>query len=822
MEKIKQKRMTCMFSNKENFKQNFEQMLIRLYAKPHKSCTAYEKYMALAEMISTEAESIRSENVNRSIETGNKKVFYFSMEFLIGRLLENYLYNLGVRDLVSEALEEMGDNLEELFEFEPDPGLGNGGLGRLAACFLDSMAAIGIDGVGVGLRYKFGLFRQKIEDGMQIELPDTWLENDYPWQVKHPEDTVVVRFGGHVERTYIDGVTHFEHKGYKSVCAVPYDVPIVGAGGKNIGILHLFDAKPLRETVDMDAFNRGDYAAAMKERAEIDAITGILYPDDSNGVGRKLRLRQEYLMVAAGIENIVRNYKALHGDDQWLKLPERISIHINDTHPTLCIPELIRVLIDQENLDWDDAWTITRQSVSFTNHTILPEAMESWPIGMFKELLPRVYMIIEEIDRRFREAMEKRGCADYETLRKTSILWDNTIRMANLSIIGSHSVNGVAALHSEILKKDVFRDFQEIYPGRFNNKTNGVSHRRFMIQSNPGLARLITELIGDEWLRDFNQIERLLDYKNDPTVTARLRRLKKENKRKLAEYIEKTAGIYLDTDSVFDIQVKRIHAYKRQLLNVFKIMDLYNRIKENPDLDILPYTFIFAGKAAQGYAFAKEVVHLINAVASLVNSDPVVSQKIKVVFVENFCVSNAQLIYPAADISEQISTAGKEASGTGNMKFMMNGAITLGTLDGANVEILMQVGRENMEIFGLTSEETSRFAMYGGYNAKETAEADPRLKRICSQLVDGTFRDESGEAVAFWGIYDNLLAHGDEYFVLKDFDAYVKAFENLDRIYRDEGRWGAMSLTNIAKSAFFSSDRTVREYADEIWHVDHR
>lgn len=811
-----------MFSNKENFKHNFEQTLISLYAKPYKSCTGYEKYMALAEMIATEAGSIRSENIKTSIETGKKKVFYFSMEFLIGRLLENYLYNLGVRDIVAEALEEMGDNLEELFEFEPDPGLGNGGLGRLAACFLDSMAAIGIDGVGVGLRYKFGLFRQKIKNGIQIELPDTWLENAYPWEVKHPEDTVIVRFGGHVERTYIDGVTHFEHKGYKCVCAVPYDVPIIGEGGKNVGTLHLFDAQPMRETIDMDAFNRGDYAAAMKERCDIAAMTSILYPDDSNGVGRKLRLRQEYLMVAAGIENIVRNYKALYGTDQWLKFPERISIHINDTHPTLCIPELIRVLIDQENLDWDDAWTITLQTVSFTNHTVLPEAMESWPIGMFKELLPRVYMIIEEIDRRFREKMEKRGCADYETLRKTSILWDNMIRMANLSIIGSHSVNGVAALHSEILKNDVFYDFQAIYPNRFNNKTNGVSHRRFMIQSNPALAGLITDVIGDEWLREFNQIEKLLDYKYDSSVTIRLRQVKKENKRKLAEYINNTAGISVNPDSVFDIQVKRVHAYKRQLLNVFKIMDLYNRIKENPDLDICPYTFIFAGKAAQGYALAKEVVHLINVVASLVNNDPVVSKKIKVVFVENFCVSNAQLIYPAADISEQISTAGKEASGTGNMKFMMNGAITLGTLDGANVEILMQVGKENMEIFGLTSEETSRFTMYGGYNAKETAEADFRLKRITSQLVDGTFKDEDGQSIGFWGIYDNLLTRGDEYFILKDFDAYVKAFENLDQIYRDEGRWGAMSLTNIAKSAFFSSDRTVREYADEIWHVEHR
>jgi len=811
-----------MFSSKEIFKKEFEQTIKSIYAKPYKNCTGYEKYMALADMVATEAGSIRSENVKNSIETRNKKIFYFSMEFLIGRLLENYLLNLGVRDIVAEALSEMGDSLEELCEFEPDPGLGNGGLGRLAACFLDSMSAVGIEGCGVGLRYKFGLFRQKIVNGRQTELPDAWLENDYPWEVKHPEDTVIVRFGGHVERTYIDGETHFEHKDYQCVCAVPYDVPIVGEGGKNVGVLHLFDAQPLHETIDMDAFNRGDYAAAMKERCDIDAMTSILYPDDSNGMGRKLRLRQEYLLVAAGIENIIRDYKSRYGTEEWEKFPERVSIHINDTHPTLCIPELIRVLIDEEDLDWDEAWTITLNTVSFTNHTVLPEALEKWPIDMFKDLLPRVYMIVEEIDRRFRESMGKRGITDYETLRRTSILWDNQVKMANLSIICSHSVNGVAALHTEILKDDVFREFNMIFPERFNNKTNGISHRRFMIQSNPALVKLITDTIGDEWLHDFNKIERLADHKYNADLCARLRLVKRENKVRLANYIKKTSGILVNPDSVFDIQVKRIHAYKRQLLNVFKVLDLYNQIKRNPNLDICPYTFVFAGKAAQGYAFAKEVVHLINMVANLVNSDPIVSKKIKVIFIENFCVSNAQLIYPAADISEQISTAGKEASGTGNMKFMMNGAITLGTLDGANVEILEQVGQENIEIFGLKAEETAALTMFAGYNAHDTAEADLRLKRITSQLVDGTLKDGHGQAIGFWGIYDDLLTHGDEYYVMKDFDAYMKAFGNLDQIYRDEGRWGAMSLTNIARSAFFSSDRTIREYADEIWHVEHR
>ena len=811
-----------MFSSKENFKYMFDQTLQSTYARPYENCSGYEKYMALAKMVATEAGRVRSSNVKESHENESKKVYYFSMEFLIGRLLENYLCNLGVHDTVAEALSEMGDNLEDLLEYEPDPGLGNGGLGRLAACFLDSMAAVGINGCGIGLRYKFGLFRQKIEDNRQVELPDAWLENDYPWEVMHPEDTVIVKFGGYVDRTYENGETHFEHKGYQSVCAVPYDIPIVGEGGTNVGTLHLFNAQPLKETIDMDAFNQGDYALAMKERSEIDAMTSILYPDDSNGMGRKLRIRQEYLLVAAGIGNIIKDFKRNYGADRWMEFPDKYSIHITDTHPTLCIPELIRILIDEEGLSWDEAWEITLKSISFTNHTVLPEAMEKWPIDMMKELLPRVYMIIEEIDRRYREMLEKEGRTDYGTLHKTSVLWDNTIRMANLSIICSHSVNGVAALHSDILKNEVFRELYQIYPERFNNKTNGISHRRFLIQSNPALVQLITDVIGDKWRMDFAQISELQHHTDVPSLAGRLREVKRQNKCRLAEYIKKESGVIVDPDSVFDIQVKRIHAYKRQLLNVLKIMDLYNQIKANPDLDICPYTFIFAGKAAQGYHFAKEVIHLINVVADLVNNDPVVSRKIKVVFIENFCVSNAQLIYPAADISEQISTAGKEASGTGNMKFMMNGAITLGTLDGANIEILLHVGSDNIKIFGLTAEETHDYSINGGYNPQELVRDDPRLFKIMSQLVDGTLKEKDGSACGFWEIYDDLLVRGDEFFVLRDFDAYTKAFMELDQLYRDTQKWGTMSLLNIARSAYFSSDRTIREYADEIWHVDHR
>ena len=811
-----------MFSNKETFKESFAQTLQSTYARPYESCSGFEKYMALAKMVATQAGTVRSENLKEIRANEEKKVYYFSMEFLIGRLLENYLCNLGVRDIVAEALAEMGDDLNDLLEYEPDPGLGNGGLGRLAACFLDSMAAVGVNGSGIGLRYKFGLFRQKIEDGKQVELPDAWLENDYPWEVMNPKRQVEVRFGGYVERTYVDGETHFEHKGYQSVAAIPYNIPIVGEGGKKVGNLHLFDAQPLKETIDMDAFNRGDYAAAMRERSEIDAMTSILYPDDSNGMGRKLRIRQEYLLAAAGVGSILREFIDSYGRDRLAEFPGKISIHINDTHPTLCIPELIRLLIDEEGLGWDEAWEITLKTFSFTNHTVLPEAIEKWPIDLLKDLLPRVYMIIEEIDRRYRETMEKNSMADYDTMKKTAILWDGTVRMANLSIICSHSVNGVAALHTEILKKDTFRDLYRTFPERFNNKTNGISHRRFLIQSNPALAALITETIGDGWRSDFNRIGDLSEYAGNAELALRLREVKRQNKLRLAAYIKKESGIDVDTDSVFDIQVKRIHAYKRQLLNVLKIMYLYNRLREEPELDICPYTFIFAGKAAQGYHFAKEVIHLINAVADLVNNDPVVSRKIKVVFIENFCVSNAQLIYPAADISEQISTAGKEASGTGNMKFMMNGAITLGTLDGANVEILERVGAENMEIFGLTAEETENYSRNGGYSPADEVQRDPRLAQIMSQLVDGTLKDAAGEALGFWDIYDDLMAHGDEFFVLKDFDAYVKAFLHLDELYRDSARWGAMSLVNIAGSAYFSSDRTIREYADEIWHVDFR
>ena len=805
-----------MFAGKEDFKIEYTRGLIETYAKPLKDCTKLEKYDNLVRLISGIASSIRTETSQRHAAGRLKKVYYFSMEFLVGRLLENYLVNLGIRDIVAEGLEDLGESLDELAALEADPGLGNGGLGRLAACFLDSMAALGVPGVGMGIRYRFGLFRQRIENGYQVEEPDAWLENGYPWELAKPDDAVIVRFGGYVDRQYRDGKMTFEHKDYLSVNAVPYDVPVVGYGGRDVNVLRLWRALPVHDRVDLDAFNRGDYSLAMRERNDIEAITCILYPDDSMGAGRALRLKQEYFFVAAGLASIVREYKAQYGADAWREFPDRVSIHTNDTHPTLCVPELMRILIDEEGLEWDDAWEVTVRTISFTNHTILPEAMEKWSIELFRSLLPRIYMIVEEIDRRWRESLAKTGGSGQDVLRSTAVLWDNEVRMANLSIIGSHSVNGVAALHTDILKDTVFHDFYKLFPDKFNNKTNGVSHRRFLVQSNPALARLITEAIGDGWIEDMTEVEHLLDLRTDAAFLERLREVKLQNKARLADYIYKTSGVMVDPQSVFDIQVKRIHAYKRQLLNAFKVLDLYNRLRENPGLAINPYTFLFSGKAAQGYAFAKEVIKFITSVADVVNADPVVSQKIRVVFLENFCVSNAQLIYPAADISEQISTAGKEASGTGNMKFMMNGAVTLGTLDGANVEIRNLVGDGNITIFGLTADEAMHYYVNGGYSAAEECRKDPRLETITNQLINGFFQKSGCD---FWGIYDALLQHNDEYFVLRDFDAYMKAWLSLDESYRDTACWGGMSLTNIAKSAFFSSDRTIREYAGDIWHT---
>ena len=806
-----------MIRTKEDFKTEYSLIARAMFRRSPEHLDDNDKFAVLAKLVEREADERVGEETYAEEAKEDKRVYYFSMEFLIGKLMENYLLNLGIRKQAEEGLADLGTDLGKLLEVEPDPGLGNGGLGRLAACFLDSMAALGIKGDGMGLRYKFGLFKQKIVSGYQIEEPDAWLDEGYIWETAKPYDSVIVKFGGKVVRTYKDGHMEYKHVDYTTIRAVPYDVPILGFGGKTVNTLHLWDAQPVHDTIDMDAFNAGNYSEAMRERSEIEALTSILYPDDTNGIGKQLRLRQEYFLVAAGIGMIIREYKARYGTDQWDKFPERIQIHINDTHPTMCIPELMRVFIDEEGLEWDDAWELIKATVSFTNHTVLPEALERWPIPYFQQLLPRIYMIIDEINRRWQAYLPK-DVEDWHSLsRGTSPLWDNEVKMANLSVIGSHSINGVSALHSDILTKTVFKQFYGLIPERFNNKTNGISHRRFMMQANPGLADLIDRTIGTDWQTDFEQIKKLEAYAQDSAFLDELMAVKRQNKLRLAEYIKENMEIEVDPDSVFDVQVKRMHAYKRQLLNGFKILDLYNRLKENPDLPINNYTFIFAGKAAQGYAFAKEVIKFINSLADMINSDPVVSKKIKVVFIENFRVSNAQLIYPAADISEQISTAGKEASGTGNMKFMMNGAVTLGTMDGANVEISQLAGMDNICIFGYSAEETDNFYRHGGYSAANCASSDYRLGRIAGQLVDGVTFRRSG--YSFWGIYDALLSGNDEYFVLGDFDSYVKKWEEMDGMYSDRQRWARMSLANIANSAFFSSDRTIAEYAKEIWHI---
>lgn len=803
-----------MIKTREDFKTEYTRISKAMFARTPEQLDTDDKFAALVKLVEREADEQAAPSGEELKQ--EKKVYYFSMEFLIGKLMDNYLLNLGIRDQAAEGLKELGTDIEELLECEPDPGLGNGGLGRLAACFLDSMAALGIRGDGMGLRYKFGLFKQRIESGYQIEEPDAWLDEGYMWEKPKPYDSVIVKFGGKIERNFKDGEVEYKHVDYTTIKGVPYDVPVIGYGGKTVNTLHLWDAQPVHDSIDMAAFNAGDYSRAMAERSEIEAITSILYPDDTNGIGKQLRLRQEYFLVAAGVGKIIRDYKSLYGSDDWDAMPDRVQIHINDTHPTMCIPELMRIFVDEEGLKWDDAWRITKGVVSFTNHTVLPEALEKWHIPHFQQLLPRIYMIIDEINRRWQAELPTDGDNWQELSRETSALWDNEVKMANLSVIGSHSVNGVSALHSDILTKTVFNKFYGLSPEKFNNKTNGISHRRFMMQANPGLAKLMDNCIGTDWHTDFEKIKELENFMSDSAFLDELMQVKRNNKLRLASYISEHMEIDVDPDSIFDVQVKRIHAYKRQLLNAFKILDLYNRMKANPNAEFKKHTFIFAGKAAQGYAFAKEVIKFINSLADMINADPEVNDKIKVVFIENFRVSNAQLIYPAADISEQISTAGKEASGTGNMKFMMNGAVTLGTMDGANVEIHDLAGKDNICIFGYSSEEVENFYRHGGYWSNNVIESDPRIQKMTNQLIDGTFKASHYD---FWAIYDALTKSNDEYFVLGDFDSYVKTWEEMTDIYEDKHRWARMSLANIANSAFFSSDRTIAEYAKEIWNV---
>ncbi len=805
--------MNQIFNGKDDFVEQFKASCTTTIGKSVADCTDAERFQALATLIAAKSREVEVATDQGYRQNHKKKVYYFSLEFLIGPLLDNYLINYGIRGMVDEALADMGLSLGDIERQEVDPGLGNGGLGRLAACFMDSLAHEGIAGYGNGMRYRYGLFHQAIKDGCQVEETDNWLANGFPWEIRRAQSAVTVTFGGEVVRHEgEDGSYWFTVEGGQKVKAVPYDVPIVGYGGKTVNKLRLWSAEPAEEDFDLDAFNEGKYAKANKFRSDVEAISTILYPNDAGEHGRILRVKQEYLFVSAGLQTILRSYEHEYGPD-WEHFPDHVSLHTNDTHPAMCGPELMRLLVDERKLDWDTAWDIVTRSVSYTNHTVMPEALETWPIEMFRPLVPRIYMYIDEINRRYIESL-KAKYADWQRLAaETAVLWDGRVRMANLSIICGHSVNGVSAIHSEILKHDVLKGFYETTPEKFNNKTNGVSHRRFLGEANPPLSRVITEAIGDRWMDDAFELAKLEKYKDDASFLDSVVDAKYQDKVRLAAYVKETSGVELDPHSTFDVQVKRFHAYKRQLLNVFKVLDLYNRMIDDPSFKPLPTSFIFAGKAAQSYTFAKETIRLINSMADVINNDPRVNDTIKVAFVPNYSISSAQIVNPAAEISEQISTAGMEGSGTSNMKFMYNGAIMLGTYDGANIEIAELVGEENIKIFGNRVEDIERIRREG-YWAWDEVNSDPRLGRVVNQLVDGSLARLNGN---FDLVHDELMTNNDQWFVLKDFQPYVKAFEELRQTCDDPHTWARMSLINTARAGKFSSDRTIREYAEDIW-----
>lgn len=798
--------------DKNSFKRDYNNKFVQLHGKELKEGSNQQKYEALGSLVRDYVISTWMDTNKRYNQTGEKQVYYFSMEFLLGRLLGDFLLNLGIRDICKEALSELDIDLEEIENLEHDQGLGNGGLGRLAACFLDSMASLNIAGHGCGIRYKYGFFEQKIVDCQQVEASDNWLREGNVWEIKKQDKAEIVKFGGTIVSDYVNDKLTFTHVNYEPVLAVPYDTPIVGYENEVVNTLRLWSAEPVSNEFDFSSFSRGDFLKAISYKNSVEAISLVLYPEDSFYEGKMLRLKQQYFFVSAGIQSIVRHYKKHNGDIKLLD--EKIAIHINDTHPTLAIPELMRILLDEEGLSWENAWRITQNTISYTNHTILAEALEKWPVDMFKSLLPRIYMIIEEINKRYCEELWNKYVGQWDKISRMAIIGDGYVRMANLAIVGSHSVNGVAKLHTEILKKKEMSDFYYLYPSKFNNKTNGITHRRWLIRSNPDLTKLLLDTIGDSFIKHPTDLENFKNYLNDRSVLKRLGEIKKGNKDKLAKEIYKSKGIVIDTNSIFDVQIKRIHAYKRQTLNCLRIMDLYNKLIDNPNLDIIPRTFIFAGKAAPGYYLAKNTIELICRVAETVNNDPRVNEKIKVVMLENYQVSLAEKIIPATDLSEQISTTTKEASGTSNMKFMMNGAITIATLDGANIEIKDEVGEDNIVIFGLNAEEVLNYHKNGGYSSWDICNKDPRLQRVTNDLINGKYcRDKD----RFRSIYENLLTYNDEFFVLKDFDSYLNAQERVNKLYIDKEKWQRMCGINIAHSGIFSSDRTIKEYATGIW-----
>lgn len=798
--------------DKNSFKRDYNNKFVKLHGKELKEGNNQQKYEALGSLVRDYVISTWMDTNNRYNKTGEKQVYYFSMEFLLGRLLGDFLLNLGIRDICKEALSELDIDLEEIENLEQDQGLGNGGLGRLAACFLDSMASLNIAGHGCGIRYKYGFFEQKIVDCQQVETSDNWLREGNVWEIKKQDKSEIVKFGGTIVSDYVNGKLTFTHVNYEPVLAVPYDTPVVGYENEVVNTLRLWSAEPVSNEFDFSSFSRGDFLKAISYKNSVEAISLVLYPEDSFYEGKMLRLKQQYFFVSAGIQSIVRHYKKHNGDIKLLD--EKIAIHINDTHPTLAIPELMRILVDEEGLSWENAWRITQNTISYTNHTILAEALEKWPIDMFKSLLPRIYMIIEEINKRYCEELWNKYAGQWDKISRMAIIGDGYVRMANLAIVGSHSVNGVAKLHTDILKKKEMSDFYYLYPSKFNNKTNGITHRRWLIRSNPELTNLLVDTIGENFIKHPNDLENFKNYLNDKNVLKRIGEIKKGNKERLAQEIYKSNGIVIDTNSIFDVQIKRIHAYKRQTLNCLRIMDLYNKLIDNPNLDIIPRTFIFAGKAAPGYYLAKNIIELICRIAETVNNDPRVNEKIKVVMLENYQVSLAEKIIPATDLSEQISTTTKEASGTSNMKFMMNGAITMATLDGANIEIKDEVGEDNIIIFGLNAEEVLNYYKNGGYSSWDICNNDSRLQRVTNDLINGKYcRDKE----RFRSIYENLLTYNDEFFVLKDFNSYLDAQERVNKLYIDKERWQRMCGINIAHSGIFSSDRTIQEYATGIW-----
>ena len=806
--------------DKNEFKKSVIANVRNLYRKNIEEATTSQVYHAVAL-------AVKDMIIDRWIATHEeydkqdvKIVYYMSMEFLTGRFLGNNIINLCEQKEISEALQELGFDLNAIEDQERDPALGNGGLGRLAACFLDSLSTLGYPAYGCGIRYRYGLFRQQIKDGFQVEVPDEWLKDGYPFEIRRSEYATEVKFGGYVETQWDGQRNHFVQKGYQSILAVPYDIPIVGYGNNVVNSLRIWDAQPV-QSFNLADFDKGNYQKAVEQENLAKTIVEVLYPNDNHYAGKELRLKQQYFFISASVQRAVKKYKEKHDDIH--KFYEKATFHMNDTHPTVAVAELMRILLDEENLGWDEAWEITTKTCAYTNHTIMSEALEKWPIELFSRLLPRIYQIVEEINRRFVEEIKRLYPGDHEKIRRMAIIYDGQVRMAHLAIVGSYSVNGVAKLHTEILEKQELKDFYEMMPQKFNNKTNGITQRRFLLHGNPLLADWVTSKIGSEWITDLSQVKKLKVFVDDEKCQQEFMNIKYQNKLRLARYIKEHNGIDVDPRSIFDVQVKRLHEYKRQLMNILHVMYLYNQLKDNPNMDIVPRTFIFGAKAAAGYTRAKLTIKLINAVADVINNDRTINGKLKVVFIEDYCVSNAELIFAAADVSEQISTASKEASGTSNMKFMLNGAITLGTMDGANVEIVEEVGKENMFIFGASADEIINLENNGGYDPMEIFNSDQDIRRVLMQLINGYYAPQDPEL--FRDIYNSLLNtqssdRADTYFILKDFRSYAEAEDRIDKAYRDEKWWARTAMLNTACSGKFSSDRTIEEYVKDIWHLN--